>query len=591
MATFAEILRDAVADIAIHGYDDRTRVDKWLARLREAARQSLVPETEMQRRLVQALGGTYRKHMRQVMKRHRGIDRYTLQQLQPSLHLELNRRVQASAQLITLNRDESIQRTLKRFEGWATAMPKGGRRNVDKPEAAAELKRSFASLPFEERRVVIDQGHKLIAALDDIIATDGGALAGVWHSHWREMGYDYRARHKEFDKRVFVLRNNWAMKQGLMKPAGQFYADQVEQPAQLPFCFPGDSRVPFTGFVESAYRRWYSGQLTTIITSTGKTLRATPNHPVLTPRGWVSVDALKEGDYVIEAADKSVGVEGTESDQDQAIPTIAQVFSALNKVGVIGGVRGSREQFHGDGAEGDVDTVMADGILLFDGITPGAKKRGQFGFADTYVTGTLRSTFELLRHWLFAPCQGLMGFLRAKAMLFRGLVVGHDDVGRLMAPNSSACLGYGFDDGSSGNIEGFGEREDAFSRLMPDADIVMGQSRELAAGEAGMADIDLAQGSALTQRRHGDAEGISDFLSRLPFSTKAARVVHIDNEQWAGHVYNLQTRHGFYVTEGILTHNCRCYYTYLYALGDLPQDMVTAKGRLYLQGERRAAHA
>ena len=236
MSAFDDVLRQAVADIALHGYDDRSRVDQWLVKLRDAAISGLVPERELQRRLVQSLGGKYRQHMRQVMKRHRGMDKFTLAQLQPALQVELNKRILASAQLIRLNRDESIQRTLKRFEGWATAIPKGGRRNIAKAETNDELRKYFASLPYEERRVVIDQGHKLVASLDNIIATDGKALAAVWHSHWREAGYDYRLDHKGLDKRVFVMRNNWAIKDGLMKLSGAFYTDQVEQPAQLPFC-------------------------------------------------------------------------------------------------------------------------------------------------------------------------------------------------------------------------------------------------------------------------------------------------------------------------------------------------------------------
>lgn len=236
MSEFNDVLRQAIADISRHGYDDRARVDQWLIRLRDAARQSLVPESELQRRLVKALGGQYRRHMRVVQRRHQNLERYKLQQMDPALHAELNRRILASAKLISLNRDESIQRTLKRFEGWATAIPKGGRRNIAKAETDKELSRAFASLPFEERRVVIDQGHKLVAAIDDIIARDGQALAAIWHSHWRESGYDYRDAHKAFDRRVFVMRGNWALKEGLMRLGGQFYADQVEQPAQLPFC-------------------------------------------------------------------------------------------------------------------------------------------------------------------------------------------------------------------------------------------------------------------------------------------------------------------------------------------------------------------
>lgn len=239
MSAFDEVLRQAIADIALHGYDDRARVDQWLVKLRDAAKKSLVPEAELTRRLTQALGGQYRRHMRwsNISSRHRKIDVFTVQQMEPNLRRILDRRIQASARLISLNRDASIQRTLQRFEGWATAIPKGGRRNIAKADIDRDLKKAFASLPFEERRVIIDQGHKLIAAIDNVIATDGKALAMIWHSHWRETGYDYRPRHKQFDGRVFIQRGNWAMDDGLMKkPPGILYSDQIEQVGELPFC-------------------------------------------------------------------------------------------------------------------------------------------------------------------------------------------------------------------------------------------------------------------------------------------------------------------------------------------------------------------
>jgi hypothetical protein len=238
MSEFDDILREAVADITVHGYDDRARVDQWLVRLREAARAALVPENLLQQRLVKALGNRFRQHMRlvNIKRRHPGLAQFTLQQLEPSLQRELQRRILASAKLITLNRDASINRTLQRFEGWATSVPKGGSRAVDRTETTKKLRRAFASLPFEERRVIVDQGHKLIASIDEVLATDGGAVAAVWHSHWRETGYDYRPRHKQFDQRVFVVRGNWALKQGLVKLGGQLYTDQIEKPAELPFC-------------------------------------------------------------------------------------------------------------------------------------------------------------------------------------------------------------------------------------------------------------------------------------------------------------------------------------------------------------------
>jgi hypothetical protein len=237
-ATFSEVLRAAVADLAEHGYDDRARVDAWLLKLREAAEASLIPETQLRARLAKGFGSKFHRYLssNQLLKRHRNLDRFTIKQVAPQLRRELDKRIMASARLIVLNRDSAIQKTLQRFEGWATAIPKGGSRNVDRKEANAGIGKAIRGIPFEERRVAVDQGHKLIASVDETLAVAGDAIAAVFRSHWREIGYDYRLRHKQFDGRIFVVRDNWAMGDGLMKLGGRVYTDQIERPAELPFC-------------------------------------------------------------------------------------------------------------------------------------------------------------------------------------------------------------------------------------------------------------------------------------------------------------------------------------------------------------------
>lgn len=238
-ATFTEVLRAAVADLAEHGYDDRARVDAWLLKLREAAEAATVSETQLRERLAKAFGSKFYKYLssNQLLRRHRNLSRFTIKQVAPQLRRELDKRILASARLIVLNRDSAIQKTLQRFEGWATAIPKGGSGSVDRREATAGIGKAVRGIPFEERRVAVDQGHKLIAAVDETLAVAGDAIGAVWHSHWREIGYDYRKDHKKLDGRIFLLRKSWAITDSLVKkPSGKLYIDEIERPAEEPFC-------------------------------------------------------------------------------------------------------------------------------------------------------------------------------------------------------------------------------------------------------------------------------------------------------------------------------------------------------------------
>jgi hypothetical protein len=90
-------------------------------------------------------------------------------------------------------------------------------------------------MPFEQRRVVIDQTHKLVSNINEIVATDNGAIAARWHSHWRQANYNYRKDHKERDDKIYVIRNSWAHKEGLIKPVNG-YTDDITSPGEEVYC-------------------------------------------------------------------------------------------------------------------------------------------------------------------------------------------------------------------------------------------------------------------------------------------------------------------------------------------------------------------
>lgn len=236
--SFYEVVTEAVADLTAHGFDSKKRVDDWLAKLREAAEASLLSEKQMQRLLRDSMGTIYTRLVEQqgAIEHHPGVGRFTLDKVKPALHRELERRIHASADLIKRNRAEAISSTLRRFEGWATSVPEGGSKVQDKPEVKGNIAKALKQLPFEERRVIIDQGHKLTATINDVVAQDGGAIAMRWASHWRQSGYAFRKDHKERDGKIYLIRDSWAHKQGLVKPGDAGYLDEHEMPAELPFC-------------------------------------------------------------------------------------------------------------------------------------------------------------------------------------------------------------------------------------------------------------------------------------------------------------------------------------------------------------------
>lgn len=237
-STFFSDLTEAVNHFRQYGFTSQTELDDWIARIRRSALLQLKTPAETEAMLKRALVAKYEALVVKngVLRNMPEVGRVRLDRVKPKLRAELDRRIMVSANLIKLNRQKAIDTTLQRFQGWATSIQPGGSRAVDKAETKDDIRKSLGAMDFIERRVVIDQTHKLAATINDIVAVDNGALAVEWHSPWRRPGYDFRKDHKERDLRVYAIRGNWALEQGKMKVGEAGYYDQITHVGEEVFC-------------------------------------------------------------------------------------------------------------------------------------------------------------------------------------------------------------------------------------------------------------------------------------------------------------------------------------------------------------------
>ncbi len=233
--TFAETVREAVAQFAAKGFTSESDLNDWLDRLRRSAEATMTSRSRMEEMLRAALRAVYERLVEKqgVLAYHPGISRFTLAQIKPKLHAELTRRILASANLIRLNREDTIAATLRRFAGWATSIPPGGSPVTSRRETEADIKKAMQSMPFVARRVLTDQGHKLNASINAVLAHDGGAIAAKWRHH--HVTYP-RPVHLARDGKVFLVRDSWAHQQGFVKRGENGYTDEIEMVGELPYC-------------------------------------------------------------------------------------------------------------------------------------------------------------------------------------------------------------------------------------------------------------------------------------------------------------------------------------------------------------------
>jgi len=234
MQTPQQILTAALNDLQANGYDSPERVEKWVRELSIAIERTGINNDEDLKQSVRVALTPKLHNASSKAMRGMGVGRFTKANLSPRLYNELDRRILASTALIKLNRTTAVNETLQRFIGWSTSIPAGGAKITDKADVKQDIKKSLSQLNFIERRVTIDQSSKLIANVNNIVAVDGGAVGVIWHSHWRQRNYDYREPHKELDGKIFLIRDSWADKEGLLK--GDYYEDLPDQFGQAIFC-------------------------------------------------------------------------------------------------------------------------------------------------------------------------------------------------------------------------------------------------------------------------------------------------------------------------------------------------------------------
>lgn len=236
--SYFSVLTRIVNSVAAQGYQSAEQIDAMAAELRAAAERSMRSIKDVERMVRDGMAAIFRRQVENggVLRLNPGVKAYTIERVRPELHAELSRRIAASIDLIKLDRVNSIQKMEQRFRGWSTSVPAGGSDTVERREEKTRVRKSLAQLPYAERRVTIDQGHKLIAAINTTVAVNGGAIAGEWMSHAGQKGYHGRPAHNARDGKIFLIRGSWADQSGFVKPNKYGYTDEIEQPAEFPFC-------------------------------------------------------------------------------------------------------------------------------------------------------------------------------------------------------------------------------------------------------------------------------------------------------------------------------------------------------------------
>ena len=291
----------------------------------------------------------------------------------------------------------------------------------------------------------------------------------------------------------------------------EYPADPKGDPSETYNCFVEGTLACSDTAIERSYRHEYSGELVTVKTASGIEFTCTPNHPILTPSGWVAAKRLRDGDHLCVAR---VGHDGV----GRANPDVHHVQARMEAIHSLLALRSRKRvagldvNFHGDVPASDVEVVGEEGPLRLD-----AEASSGEGIAELVLEPTDPAGLR--------PRPSSKGFGRVMASATRGM--GREGV-------ASTLLGCQF---AHPHIHGIGT----------------------------VTPFDPSIAEHPSDHVTGVADTRGDCFLGLTTEIGVDYIVSVEITHTRGtHVYNLQTSDGYYFVGSedtdnvIIAHNCRC---------------------------------
>jgi hypothetical protein len=304
-----------------------------------------------------------------------------------------------------------------------------------------------------------------------------------------------------------------------------------------PICFSGSTRVAPIGGLVRVYRRFYEGEMLVIRTAAGEKIEVTPNHPILTPSGWLPAKELYPGNEITY----SVGSNGVCLECAKYVgvpPTFAELADSVfhPSVSHIQTKRSATANFHGDGMGRDhkIDIAVVNRHLMNNFVASGLKKVGD------NLLGFLNAFFGIGLSSLGGGSQSSMGL--SLAGMASQCTLPFSQRGEYPS-SASAKLPFDFNRSNAGPVH--------FNRL----DHVQGGLLASCSTGDEWHDANLSESSS--DRRGGAMKLPCQRCGRLAVSIAPSKIIEMRKKDTFGHVYNLESSHGCYIANGLLVKNCR----------------------------------
>lgn len=311
--------------------------------------------------------------------------------------------------------------------------------------------------------------------------------------------------------------------------------------------------------IEAMTRSSYSGCVVEIGTSDGARLTVTPNHIVLTARGWVRAKNLIKGDKVINYSRGIKSVFESDPTDNDGIPTIEELFTSLLESGAVPAMSMpiSSEDFKGDiPSDGEIDIIFIDGKLrdklnatlsqlIGDVLLVGAPESGEVALSRNCSLAEHLVGFGLV-------ADGIMSGSRIAAILLRGTLTHSQLIGLRLPSDYDARLYKTAANDNSADIKLFCDGIFARPGSIHISDL-LDIKRDFNSLKRNAASVETT-----LDGRSCDSVGLCDFISAFSGFVTFDDIIFVTNKYYSGHVYDASSLSTLYIANGIITSNCRC---------------------------------
>lgn len=329
-----------------------------------------------------------------------------------------------------------------------------------------------------------------------------------------------------------------------------------------------------TGSVKATSQRHYNGEVIRIETASGNILTVTPNHPILTPQGWVAANLLNEGSDVISGANLERIASVVAPNDYQCNTAIEEIVTAFNEANRSTSVsmETAPEDFHTDGQGSKIHVINTDRLLRNKLKTPVFNEFNKLDLVSAFVAKPIRLNADRpinqklpslvspsIRSMSFGDLGGSdfsshlcpFHFFRSRLAPAFGATILKDSFHRSSLDSeflSTAVLGQAPQISSDCVIP---DRFMSFPEHLSNLDFSILTSLPFVSEEAPIYQ-DLSQSNVANMSQ------AASIFERFARNIKLDPIIKISKLHYDGFVYNIETDTGWYFASNIITHNCRC---------------------------------